>query len=155
MNLPPEVLDALLARWPVARLATLTPEGAPHALPVVFAAYDGQACVPVDGKRKDGSPLARVRNVQAGGRACLLLDHYDADWSRLWWVKLDGPARVETGAGALAEQVGAQLRAKYPQYRDVPVFRGEPTLLVLRWNRVSAWSQAGDIEPIRRALAEI
>lgn len=155
MKLPSEVLDALLACWPVARLATRTPEGAPHALPVVFAASDGQAWVPVDGKRKDGSPLARVRNVKANDRACLLLDHYDADWSRLWWVKLDGRARVEIGAGALAERVGAQLRAKYPQYRDVPVFRSVPTLLVLRWNRVTAWSQAGDVDAIRRSLDDV
>ncbi len=155
MDLEGALLTTLLARWPVGRLATLTPGGGPHALPVVFVAADGQAYVPVDGKRKDGSPLARVRNVQTHGRACLLLDHYDPDWSRLWWVKLDGPARVETGEGALTDRVGALLEDKYPQYRDVPPFRGEPTLLVLRWARVSAWSQAGDAGPIRQSLADL
>ncbi|MEQ8859985.1 MAG: TIGR03668 family PPOX class F420-dependent oxidoreductase [Pseudomonadales bacterium] len=151
MKLDEHLLDALLARWPVARLATRTPDAEPHVLPVVFVAEAGQVSSPVDGKRKGASSLARVRNIEAHGRASLLLDHYDADWSQLWWVRLDGPAWIERGSGERMDRVGAQLRDKYPQYRDVVPFSGEPTLLVLRWSRVSAWSQAGSDAPIRRA----
>lgn len=159
MELDDETLDAVLRRWPVARLATVTPAGAPHVLPVVFVAEAGCVYSPVDGKRKDAAPgaaggattLARVRNVLANGQASLVLDEYQADWSRLWWVKLDGPARVHRGAGDLADRIARRLRDKYVQYRDVEPFRGEPTLLMLRWARVTAWSQAGGPAPIRRA----
>lgn len=143
-------LGRLLNAWPVGRLATMTPAGDPHAMPVVFVALgDGCVGVPVDGKRKRGTP-ARLRNVEQHGRACLLLDHYAADWSALWWVKLVGPAWVERGDGARRRAEGP-LRRKYPQYRDVAPFAGEPTLLVLRWERVACWTQAGDLGPVRAA----
>jgi len=150
MVLDTATLIRLLDSWPVGRLATLTPAATPHAMPVVFATLgDGCLGVPVDGKRKSAEP-ARVRNVEAHGRGCLLLDHYAADWSALWWVKLDAAAWVERGEAARA-RAEAPLRRKYPQYREVAPFVGEPTLLVLRWDRVTAWTQAGDLAPVRAA----
>jgi PPOX class probable F420-dependent enzyme len=144
-------LDALLARWPVARLATVTPRGRPHQVPIVFAAQGGRLYSPVDGKRKAGGEPARLRNVAATGRASVLLDHYDDDWSALWWVRLDGIAWVERADVALLDRVAERLLAKYHQYQSLPVYAGEPALLVLRWERVTAWSQSGGPEPILRA----
>ena len=49
----------------------------------------------------------------------LLVDHYDEDWHRLWWVRLDGTARLvraEPERSAVLEP----LVAKYGQYRDAP-----------------------------------
>ena len=46
----------------------------------------------------------------------MLVDHWDEDWSRLWWVRLRGTARVvehDTHAYEL-------LAAKYAQYREQP-----------------------------------
>jgi len=150
MTLDTATLDRLLDAWPVGRLATVTPAGDPHALPVVFVALgDGCVGVPVDGKRKRGTP-ARLRNVERHGRACLLLDHYAADWSALWWVKLVGAAWVERG-DTVRRRAEGPLRGKYPQYQDVLPFVGEPTVLMLRWERVTCWTQAGDLSPIRAA----
>jgi PPOX class probable F420-dependent enzyme len=165
VDVPAPTLDALLQRWPVARLATVSPIGHPHLLPVVFAPVEGCVCSPVDGKRKTAGRLARgrlargrlarVRNVEAHGRASLLLDAYADDWAQLWWVRLDGPAWVECDDAELLTAAAAALRAKYPQYQQYDTFSDVPTLLVLRWNRVAAWSQAGDDRPIRRALAAL
>jgi len=150
MELDTAILGRLLNAWPVGRLATVTPAGDPHAMPVVFVPLGvGCAGVPVDGKRKRGTP-ARLRNVEHHGRACLLLDHYAADWSALWWVKLVGPAWIERGDAARLRAEGP-LRRKYPQYQHVAPFVGEPTLLVLRWERVTSWTQAGDLGPVRAA----
>jgi PPOX class probable F420-dependent enzyme len=123
----------------VARLATRTPAGRPHAVPVVFARFAGALFVPVDGKPKSGRPLARVRNLRAHPEACLLLDHYAPAWDALWWLRVDGRAEVLEGAGDLPEGAVAALRAKYPQYAEVPLFRGEPTALRLLPERVSSW----------------
>jgi PPOX class probable F420-dependent enzyme len=139
MELAAEVCDGLLAHWPVARLATRTPAGRPHAVPVVFARFAGALFVPVDGKPKSGRPLARVRNLRAHPEACLLLDHYAPAWDALWWLRVDGRAEVLEGAGDLPEGAVAALRAKYPQYAEVPLFRGEPTALRLLPERVSSW----------------
>lgn len=139
----------------MARLATVTPAGAPHVLPVVFVAEGACVYSPVDGKRKDAVRLARVRNVASHGRASLLLDAYSDDWSQLWWVRLDGPAWVERDDTDLLERTAAALRRKYPQYRQFATYAGAPTLLALRWERLAAWSQTGDDQPIRQAARAV
>jgi PPOX class probable F420-dependent enzyme len=151
LNVDPKILTALLTSWPVGHLATVTPEGRPHQVPVVFVGGSGVVHMPVDAKRKRAGTLARVRNVAANGWASLLLDAYENDWQQLWWVRLDGAARIVTAEPTLLEQTAERLRLKYPQYGAVEPYGAEPTLLELRWSAVSAWSQAGDLAPIRRA----
>jgi hypothetical protein len=49
----------------------------------------------------------------------VLFDHYDdRDWSRLWWVRARGTARVVEGGPQLEEAVDA-LVERYEQYRQV------------------------------------
>ena len=62
----------------------------------------------------------------------------DADWRRLWWVRVDGRAsRVGGDAGA-----EAALRAKYPPYRsgETPLYAGDPALLRIEPVRVVGWA---------------
>jgi PPOX class probable F420-dependent enzyme len=85
-----------LAAARVGRLATVTPAGAPHLVPVVFALVDDVLYSAVDGKPKTTTALQRLTNIEATGRASLLVDQYSEDWSALWWVRVDGPADVLT-----------------------------------------------------------
>jgi len=79
----------------VARLATVRPDGAPHLVPVTFALLDDDRVVTaVDAKPKTTQHLQRLVNISAEPRVGLLVDHYDDDWQQLWWVRLDGTARV-------------------------------------------------------------
>ena len=129
------------AAAPVARLATLTPEGHPHLVPVVFALDDDRLWMAVDGKRKSSRSLQRLANIRANPRVSLLVDHYDADWSALWWVRADGVARVveaDTDEGARGID---QLVAKYPQYQDSPP--GGPVVVV----EVDTWRAWSSGEP--------
>ena len=48
----------------------------------------------VDHKPKSTTRLARLADIARTGRATLLVDHYEDDWSRLWWVRISGPAAV-------------------------------------------------------------
>ncbi len=102
---------------PVARLATLREDSRPHVVPVCFA-LDGDSVVSVvDDKPKRSPRLRRLDNVRAHPAVTLLVDHYEDDWTRLWWVRVDGTARlIEAGA----EHAGAvdRLAAKYAQYRE-------------------------------------
>jgi PPOX class probable F420-dependent enzyme len=108
--------EARVAAARVGRLATVTAAGRPHVVPVCFALAGGRIYTAVDAKPKTTRALARLDNVQATGRASLLVDHYEEDWSRLWWVRVDGPAEVLEPDAAVLEA----LAAKYEQYRAAP-----------------------------------
>ena len=104
----------------VGRLATVTVQGFPHLVPVVFALVDDVAYTAVDGKPKTTMVLRRLANIVATGRASLLVDEYHEDWAGLWWVRFDGPAQV---LAADSTEVGAAVDAltrKYPQYVSQP-----------------------------------
>ena len=104
----------------VARLATVRPDGAPHVVPVTFALLDDDRVVTaVDAKPKTTQQLQRLANVEADPRVGLLVDHYDEDWQHLWWVRLDGMARV-VGEEPERGETMEPLLAKYAQYADAP-----------------------------------
>ena len=144
MELPAAAVEALLEGWPVGRLASVGADGAPHLVPVVFARADGRLWIPVDGKPKSGRDLQRVRNLRREPRAALLLDRWDRDWGRLWWLRVDAEAAVVEapagGGGADAlRRAAAALRRKYPQYETTPLFRGAPRAIALLPRRVRSW----------------
>ena len=82
-------LAQILRRWPVARLATSDAAGLPHVVPVVFCLREDTIYSPIDGKPKASTRLRRLKNLEDNPSASLLLDHYDSDWQRLWWIRLD------------------------------------------------------------------
>jgi PPOX class probable F420-dependent enzyme len=104
----------------VARLATVRPDGDPHLVPVVFAVVGDLIWTAVDAKPKSTRRLQRLRNLEAHEPVSLLVDHYDDDWSRLWWVRVDGTARIVPVDGAEGPDVIAALTAKYAQYESDP-----------------------------------
>jgi len=132
----PAELWTRVAAAPVARLATLRPDGTPRLVPVTFAVLDGLICSAVDQvKPKRTSRLARLTDVARDPRVGLLVDHYADDWSRLWWVRVDGTARVEE-AGGLRERALDALATKYPPYRTA---RPAGPLLVIAPECWSGW----------------
>jgi PPOX class probable F420-dependent enzyme len=104
----------------VARLATIEDDGRAHLVPICFAVEGDLLVNAVDGKPKRSPDLRRLRNLRARPWATVLVDHYEEDWSRLWWARLRGPAEV-LGDGDESRRALALLIAKYPQYqRDPP-----------------------------------
>src|SRR5687768_15374206 len=100
----------------VARLATLTADGRPHLVPICFALEGDTLYSVVDEKPKRSKRLQRLENVRRRPEVTVLVDHYEEDWSRLWWVRLDGTARV-LDEGEEREHALVLLRTKYEQYR--------------------------------------
>jgi PPOX class probable F420-dependent enzyme len=128
-------VQKMLKKARVARLATLDAKSRPHIVPVCFA-YDGKFFyTAVDQKPKRVTPerLARLRNIRAVPRIALLIDEYDEDWTKLWYILIRGKAKLipkspnEEHAWAIRK-----LRAKYPQYTrgmlpdDAPIIRITP-----------------------------
>jgi len=103
----------------VARLATVDPDGRPHLVPIVFALDGDTLYSAVDRKPKRSTTLRRIENARARPDVTVLVDHYEDDWRRLWWIRLRGRARV-LDDGDERERALELLAAKYPQYRDEP-----------------------------------
>jgi PPOX class probable F420-dependent enzyme len=106
-----------LAAARVARLATAGADGQPHLVPVTFAVDGDRIYTAVDHKPKTTTNLRRLRNIGENPRAALLADRYAEDWEQLWWVRVDGRARV-LGEGAVGERPQDLLAEKYQQYRQ-------------------------------------
>ena len=119
--------DPRLATAQVARLATTDPDGRPHLVPIVFAIDGDTLYSAVDRKPKRSTTLRRIENARERPDVTILVDHYEDDWSRLWWIRLRGRARVLDGGDEL-ERALRLLAEKYPQYRDEPP--GPPVLAV-------------------------
>ena len=113
----------------VARLATITPEGRPHLVPVVFVLERDVLHFAVDRKPKTTTALRRLANLAANPLVSLLADHYADDWTQLWWVRADGTATV----GDLTDAVRERLAAKYPPYVDEPAPGPVVEVTISRW----------------------
>ncbi len=101
----------------VAHLATVTVEGEPHVVPCCYVLAGETIWSAVDGKPKSTLALRRLDNLRAHPMASLLVDHYEEDWGELWWVRIDGSARVLTD-GAEREEALDRLAEKYVQYES-------------------------------------
>lgn len=121
---------------PVARLATVRPDGRPHQVPVVFACSGATIYLPIDRKPKSGKPLQRLTNIAHQPNVSLLVDHYDEDWSMLWWVRVDGTAGASEDPAAVVT-AHELLQAKYRQYDTVGL---EPSIMIITATWVATWS---------------
>jgi PPOX class probable F420-dependent enzyme len=107
----------------VARPATVRPDGSPHLVPIVFALERDTLYFAVDEKPKRSARLQRIANVEHEPRVSALVDAYDEDWSRLWWVRIDGRAHI-VAEGPDLERVGEVPQVPRPSAarpsRDFP-----------------------------------
>ncbi|MEV8514619.1 TIGR03668 family PPOX class F420-dependent oxidoreductase [Dactylosporangium sp. NPDC051484] len=120
----------------VARLATASPDGRPHVVPIVFAVDGDTIYHGVDAKPKRHTALRRLANLAVNPRAAVLVDHYEDDWAALWWVRAEGAAREIDPAGPEGRRALGLLRARYPRYELKGSLIG---IDVTRW---SGWSAA-------------
>jgi PPOX class probable F420-dependent enzyme len=130
-------LEALarLAGKRIAHLATIWPDGRPHVVPITFAVVGGKIVTAIDQKPKRTRDLQRLANIEANRIASVLVDHYEEDWERLWWVRVDGPASIHHDGDLFEEGISA-LEGKYPQYsKRTP----EGPLIAVSQDQVVSW----------------
>jgi PPOX class probable F420-dependent enzyme len=112
MRLSADDARARFAGERVARLATVSPGGAPHLVPVTFAVLGDRIVFVIDDKPKSTTRLRRLQNIATTPAVCLLADVYDDDWSRLWWARADGTASILEQDDAAVDA----LATRYPAY---------------------------------------
>jgi PPOX class probable F420-dependent enzyme len=110
---------ARVAAARVGRLATVRADGTPHIVAVTFALDGGIVVSAVDHKPKRTQHLQRLRNLDERPTASLLVDHYEDDWSKLWWVRLDLDVEVVRDEPRRTDLL-EPLIGKYADYRVTP-----------------------------------
>jgi PPOX class probable F420-dependent enzyme len=131
---------ARFAAAPVAHLASADASGRPHVVPMTFALVGETIYSAVDSKPKRTRALRRLANVAVNPAVTVIVDHYERDWQRLWWVRADGRGRTleaDTGEALVAL---AALAARYEPYRLAPPQGPVLAIDVERW---VSWSAAG------------
>lgn len=147
MRLTEEDARVRLASVPVVHLATADAAGRPHVVVATFAPDFGadpgmgadRLYTAVDAKPKTTRDLRRLRNIRANPHVTVLADHYEDDWTRLWWVRADATAEVVEDPDAMARPI-ALLRERYRQYRAAPPEGPVIAIAVEHW---SGWAYAG------------
>lgn len=146
---------AFLVRQRVARLATASDSGEPHAIPVCFA-FDGRFIhIALDEKPKNVPPtrLKRVRNILENSNVALVADRYSEDWDLLAYVMVRGRARlVEAGAPEHSAAIRL-LRGKYQQYEQMKI--EENPIISIHPERIASWGALDALEsskPLMDAL---
>ena len=112
----------LLAGARIGHLSTADTVGAAHVIPICYA-FDGDSIYSVldqKPKRTSLTRLRRVKNILANPQVALVVDHYEEDWSRLWYILVTGHAELML-EGDEREQAIVKLREKYQQYRDMDI----------------------------------
>ena len=98
------------------------------------------------------------QDLEPDPRATILVDGWHDDWRALWWIRVEAIGSVVRagGDGGCAPDelaaVAAALRTKYPQYAEVELFPGTPTLLRFVPDRITSWAASAEAE--RRILED-
>ncbi len=132
----PEEITRRLTEARSAILGTVDRAGRPHLVPIVFVYRNGRLYTAVDRKPKSTSRLKRLRNIETNPGVSVLLDRYDDDWTRLWWIRIDGSARVIDSGPAFREAI-ALLTRKYQTYVAQPP---PGPVIEVRIETIRAWS---------------
>jgi PPOX class probable F420-dependent enzyme len=127
-----------IAEARVGRLVTVDRDGRPHVVPIVFADDDENLYFGVDQKPKRRRDLKRIRNIAGNPHVSVLVDHYEDDWTRLWWVRVDGVAHVIAHEEEARRAIDL-LVAKYPQYEHA---RPQGPVVAIAIETMTAWAAA-------------
>ena len=153
MRLSAEQARARFADCPVAVLGTVDEAGAAHLVPVTYVVssdrpssdrpsgnrlHGDRVYIAVDDKPKRSQDLKRLRNIATNPRVSLLAQHYQDEWSGLWWARADGTARV-IEPGDMPFGVLGGLVGRYSWYREHPPSGPVIEVTVERW---SGWAFA-------------
>ncbi len=129
----------------VARLATVDTECKPHVIPVVFVFDNDCYFIPIDAKTKRSRPekLKRAKNIQQNPNVALLIDEYNENWRKLYFIMIQGKASIIGGKKLeqqselfLLEKAHKLLSDKYLQYQEIGI--GEYVIMIIP-QKVITW----------------
>jgi PPOX class probable F420-dependent enzyme len=120
----------------VARVGTVDERGRVHLVPVTFALAGQVWYSPTDAGERQAK---RLRNLARDPRVSILIDAYDDDWAKVWWVRLRGTGRVVSD-GPERDHAWQLLREKYPQFADTPSDEGGGPVMAVDIEHWTGWA---------------
>jgi len=132
----------LIKRAKVARLATVDQKSHPYVVPVVFVFHENSFFIPLDEKVKtvDARKLKRVKNIEKNPNVTLLIDKYQNDWKKLFFLMIHGKATVIDGKNSkLMDKIHKLLISKYPQYKKIGIGN---SCIAINPTKVTFWNNS-------------
>ncbi len=132
--------SALMEAARTAHLSTADAHGAPHLIPICFVYHEGRFYSAIDRKPKSTSSrnLKRVKNILANPKVALVIDHYEEDWRRLWYILVTGTASlIEDGDDH--QNAISKLRGKYDQYQDMDI--DQRLVIGIEPTKINCWGE--------------
>lgn len=140
-------IKSIIDKARIARLATVDSKSKPRLVPVVFA-FDGEHYyIPIDKKTKQEpsrpEKLKRVKNIQKNPNIALLIDEYNEDWTKLYFVMIQGRALLISNKKGeqqnellLLEKAHKLLSEKYHHYQKIGI--GEYVIMIYPY-KIMSW----------------
>jgi PPOX class probable F420-dependent enzyme len=124
---------ATLVEWErICHVATVSPQGVPHVVPVCHVLENGKIYFASETGAK------KVRNLRANPHVTVTVDLYCEDWSNLKGVMIQGDATFV--AKGRFRKIRRLLYAKYPQYPDMSAIGERDSVIVeVTPRRAFAW----------------
>jgi PPOX class probable F420-dependent enzyme len=93
------LVKAIVEKARVARLATVDSQCKPHLIPVVFVFDNNCYFIPIDEMHKRSTPekLRRTKHIRQYSNVVLLIDEYNEDWTKLYFILIQGNASIIGG----------------------------------------------------------
>jgi len=131
IKLSPKQVE-FLKKQTVGRVATISPKGELHVVPVCYVFDDGNIYFATDYGAK------KVRNLKENRKVSMIIDQYFEDWSKLKGILIQGEAELLEKGPEFA--MGRDLlHKKYPQYVAMPIKEGECLIVKIKPSRISRW----------------
>jgi PPOX class probable F420-dependent enzyme len=117
----------------VCRVATASPDGMPHLVPVCPVVADGKIYF------ASGNDGRKAVNLGANPRVAVTVDLYSDDWTHIKGVMVQGRATLHA-KGPRFRKILALLYRKYPQYaRDAAIDESDSVVVEVAPTRVFVW----------------
>ena len=116
-------VSKLIALERVCRVATASPDGEPHVVPVCHVLAGDKIYF------GSGKEAGKVANLQKNPRIAITIDLYSDDWSQLKGILVHGTAAL-VERGPRFKQARDRLYEKYPQYREEAALATSDSVIV-------------------------
>lgn len=124
---------AFVRSQPVARVATVGPEGVPNNVPVCPVAISGRLYF------ASMATARKVRDLRRNPQVTMVFDVYSESWKRLAGVTISGTA-VIIEQGAAFRRVRLALYRRYKTYRRLaPIEEGESVIVCVTPTSSRSW----------------
>lgn len=142
----------------IARLATISPDGSPHVIPLWYLYIENRIYMATD---KDSK---KVRNIQRNPKVAVLFDAYEEEekfGQSSWDIKglmIPGTAEI-IESGKMYNKFFELLPLKYPVYHEEPWEKGEAVVIEVKPEEFCDWETEDvfekELEELERVKKEV